>query len=149
LKITVINFVRLFIYFYAGSLYRKYFVDRGTPIIIVLITTSGFVISRGTVFFETATLLFIVSVVFWFGLMQHKWFGKKRKQFSKNLFRGNDYSYGLYLYGYIGQNIIQKFTFCTIPLIFKIPLSIALAFVFAFFSWHVIEKKAMMFKRKV
>jgi peptidoglycan/LPS O-acetylase OafA/YrhL len=67
---------------------------------------------------------------------------------------GNDYSYGMYLYGYpISQTII----FFLQPLFFWWPgvlrlttvmiLSVLCALVFAAFSWHAIEKPALALKR--
>jgi peptidoglycan/LPS O-acetylase OafA/YrhL len=67
---------------------------------------------------------------------------------------GNDYSYGMYLYGYpISQTII----FFLHPLFFWWPgvlrittvmiLSVLCTLVFATFSWHAIEKPALALKR--
>jgi peptidoglycan/LPS O-acetylase OafA/YrhL len=68
--------------------------------------------------------------------------------------RGNDYSYGMYLYGYpISQTVI----FFLQPLFFWWPgalrlgtvmlLSVLCTLVFAVLSWHVIERPALGLKR--
>ena len=60
-----------------------------------------------------------------------------------------DFSYGLYIYGCIIQNIIHINFGCELPLMYKIPLSLALTFPFAFFSWKFIESKALKLKLRL
>jgi peptidoglycan/LPS O-acetylase OafA/YrhL len=68
--------------------------------------------------------------------------------------RGNDYSYGMYLYGY---PISQTIVFFLQPLFFWWPgvlrlttvmaLSILCTLLFAVLSWHAIERPALGLKR--
>ncbi len=139
LKVSVINFVRLFLYFFAGSLYWHYRKNRQPDLKVLLLTFILFVTLRQTLFFETAALLFITTLVFWIGFYP--------KKILNNLLSGSDFSYGMYLYGYIIQNIIHKYSSFTTPLMVMIPVSISLAFLFAYFSWHYIESKALIIKR--
>jgi peptidoglycan/LPS O-acetylase OafA/YrhL len=58
-----------------------------------------------------------------------------------------DYSYGLYLYGYpLQQALVSTLPFAR-EWYGNLILGIPLAFLFAFFSWHVIEKKALSRKK--
>lgn len=68
-------------------------------------------------------------------------------QFSAFSKKG-DYSYGLYLYGWPVQQVIMYFfgTYSNPFRIFFIAYPVAL--VFAFLSWHLIEKRFLYFKRK-
>ncbi len=59
----------------------------------------------------------------------------------------DDYSYGLYLWGYIVQQILAA----KCPFLEMWPyigLSVSLSFIPAMLSWHLIEKKALSFKPK-
>jgi peptidoglycan/LPS O-acetylase OafA/YrhL len=65
--------------------------------------------------------------------------------FSCDLSKYGDYSYGLYLWGYpIQQTIIQFWPTVNVGMLFAITLTISAAFALA--SWHLLEKKALLFK---
>ncbi|KXX70416.1 acyltransferase family protein [Flammeovirga sp. SJP92] len=61
-------------------------------------------------------------------------------------FKG-DYSYGIFLYGFfVLQMLVAIFPSITV---FNLALlSIALSFVFVYFSWHIFEEKALGLKNK-
>jgi peptidoglycan/LPS O-acetylase OafA/YrhL len=60
--------------------------------------------------------------------------------------RGGDYSYGIYLYGFV----IQQTVYLLLPWVrewwLHFPVSFALTLAFAVASWHVIEKPALRLK---
>jgi peptidoglycan/LPS O-acetylase OafA/YrhL len=63
-------------------------------------------------------------------------------------FGGGDYSYGIYLYGFV----IQQAIIATVPQIqlwwLHLSLSAVIATLFAAFSWHVIEKPILKLRKK-
>jgi len=58
-----------------------------------------------------------------------------------------DYSYGMYIYAYPVQQTLIHFLQGKIHLWQYIILSFAVTFIFAFLSWHLIEKHAIKLKR--
>lgn len=62
------------------------------------------------------------------------------------LIESGDYSYGLFLYGIpIQQTLVNQFPFSRDWLI-NSALSIPITFIFAWLSWHMIEKRVLKFK---
>jgi peptidoglycan/LPS O-acetylase OafA/YrhL len=58
-----------------------------------------------------------------------------------------DISYGVYIYGFIIQQILMNyFSFSPIQLM---SLSLPITFAIAYFSWHLIEKKMMKYKELI
>ena len=53
-----------------------------------------------------------------------------------------DYSYGVYLYGWISQQLVVMYLPDSTNILLTV-LSSILAFCFAFLSWHMVEKRAM------
>ena len=141
LKISAFNFTRFFVYFYSGVLYFYYLKNKKPNGILVLFFIAAAILTRGTWLFNLFSLLSITLLVFWLAFLEIKPF--------KFIVSKGDFSYGFYIYGSIIQNIIHMNFGCELPLIYKIPLSLALTFPFAFFSWKFIESKAMKLKLRV
>jgi peptidoglycan/LPS O-acetylase OafA/YrhL len=58
----------------------------------------------------------------------------------------NDYSYGIYIYGFLAQQVLASFgLWRTGYLVFSV-VALLVAFACAWLSWHVIEKNAMKLK---
>ena len=138
MKISAFNFVRFFIYFYSGVLYYLYLKDRKMSGYIAFVSILAAIFYRDTVFFSFFSLVSITTSVFWFAFLDY--------HPLKFIVSRGDFSYGLYIYGCIIQNFIQYYTGCSIPLMIKIPLSLALTFPFAIFSWRLIESKFLKLK---
>lgn len=74
---------------------------------------------------------------------------QSRPVFAK-IFSVNDYSYGLYLYGFLIQQIIvRKFGVLGLPLNYYFIVSLAVTFVFAVLSWHLVEKPCQKFSKNL
>jgi peptidoglycan/LPS O-acetylase OafA/YrhL len=141
LKISASSLVRFFIYFYLGALYRYYAKEKKMNVLFALIFLAATIFNRQTIWFNFFAPLFVTSFVFWFGFMgRHP---------LKGIVKKGDFSYGLYIYGYIIQNFVQHFFDCRLQLPLKIALSIALTLPFAWFSWRFIESKALKLKVKI
>lgn len=59
----------------------------------------------------------------------------------------NDYSYGLYLYSFFIQQILANYNISTNNVYKFFTISLIISFVFAFSSWHFIEKPMMSLKK--
>lgn len=60
--------------------------------------------------------------------------------------RKNDYSYGVYIYGFVGQQIMASYNFGRFGFFPFAGLAIVTAFAAAFLSWHGVEKHALRLK---
>jgi len=58
----------------------------------------------------------------------------------------NDYSYGVYIYGFLVQQVMAYFGWYRLGYFLYVLVALVLAFAFAWLSWHVIEKRAMALK---
>jgi len=58
----------------------------------------------------------------------------------------NDYSYGVYLYGWIAEQVLAYFGVNRWGFVPYVLLSLVLAAACALFSWHVVEKQALKLK---
>jgi peptidoglycan/LPS O-acetylase OafA/YrhL len=74
--------------------------------------------------------------------------GKEPFKFSYNSKKWGDYSYGIYLWGWpVQQFLINKFEFFKSNNHYCLSLiAIIISFVFAFFSWHFVEKPSLKLK---
>lgn len=66
---------------------------------------------------------------------QVQWIGKK-----------NDYSYGVYIYGFLVQQVLAYFGVHTWGLVPYIVIALIISFGCAWLSWHTVEKRAMSLK---
>jgi peptidoglycan/LPS O-acetylase OafA/YrhL len=60
--------------------------------------------------------------------------------------RKNDYSYGIYIYGFLAQQILASFNLGRLGFLPFTTLAILAAFAAAFASWHGVEKHALRLK---
>ncbi len=60
--------------------------------------------------------------------------------------RRNDYSYGVYIYGFIGQQVLASLGWSRWGYVPYIAMSLAVAFAAAALSWHLIERRALAWK---
>ena len=67
--------------------------------------------------------------------------------YLRNAAKYGDFSYGIYLYGFVVQQSIMYFTQGHLSPIKFILLSLAISFVCAYFSWNLVEKPAMSLKK--
>jgi peptidoglycan/LPS O-acetylase OafA/YrhL len=66
---------------------------------------------------------------------QVQWIGKK-----------NDYSYGVYIYGFLVQQITAHLGWYKLGYFPYVGIALALTFGCAWISWHLVEKRAMSLK---
>ncbi len=58
----------------------------------------------------------------------------------------NDYSYGIYIYGFLVQQIMAYLGWQTLGYVPFVALALVFSFGFAWISWHLAEKRAMALK---
>jgi peptidoglycan/LPS O-acetylase OafA/YrhL len=125
-------------YFYAGSTVAVHRLERfaNLPVAIVLFVLAFLFISS-YIWSEVALAVVLPCVVVAFGLT--------RITPLQGILDGRDYSYGLYLYGFVVQ---QSVIFVAGPLtpVLNALISFPCALLFAVGSWHMVEKRAMSIK---
>lgn len=104
-----------------------------------------------TIITESADLIFVLNVVAVPYLIFY--FAYKIPQI-KFLNGKNDYSYGLYIYAFPIQQFIIMINYknnlvSNSHFYFSLILSTVLIFIFAYLSWHMVEKKFLSFKKVV
>jgi len=60
--------------------------------------------------------------------------------------RKNDYSYGIYIYGFVAQQVMASYNLQRFGFLPFAGVAIVAAFALAFCSWHVVEKRALRLK---
>jgi peptidoglycan/LPS O-acetylase OafA/YrhL len=58
-----------------------------------------------------------------------------------------DYSYGIYLYGFVIQQAVASFGQWTHHWYVNLPISLSIAVIFAGLSWNIVERPALKLKR--
>lgn len=58
----------------------------------------------------------------------------------------NDYSYGIYIYGFMGQQVMASLGWNRWGFVPFVAMSVAVAFAAAYLSWHLVEKRALRLK---
>ena len=77
-------------------------------------------------------------------------FGLAEKPIFGNWFSKNDYSYGLYLYGFVIQQVLYNYLKpYNLGLNLMTVICFAAIFICAFISWHLIEKPAGKLAKKI
>lgn len=66
---------------------------------------------------------------------QLQWIGSK-----------NDYSYGIYIYGFLVQQVTAYLGWHQLGYVLYVLIALAISFCFAWISWHFVEKRAMALK---
>lgn len=60
--------------------------------------------------------------------------------------RKTDYSYGVYIYGFVGQQVFASLGWQRWGFVVYSAISLAAAYAAAFLSWHLVEKRALALK---
>ncbi|MGC9666977.1 acyltransferase family protein [Planosporangium sp. 12N6] len=60
--------------------------------------------------------------------------------------RKNDYSYGIYIYGFVGQQVFASLGYSRWGYVPFAAISLVAAFVAAYLSWHLVERHALALK---
>ncbi len=127
--------------FLIGGLF--YLLEKEFPINLKTVAVSIFLLIcfKGSVFFKCAIFQFVAIFAIWFGTNE---FIVKRVQLR------NDYSYGVYLYGWPAQQIVYTLVSRYVdPKPWQISaLAIPLALFFACLSWHFVEKPCISAAQK-
>jgi peptidoglycan/LPS O-acetylase OafA/YrhL len=58
----------------------------------------------------------------------------------------NDYSYGIYIYGFLVQQVIAYLGWYRLGYFPFVGIALVLSFGLAWISWHLVEKRAMALK---
>ncbi len=74
------------------------------------------------------------------------WLGMRLPQFVRGIGRRNDYSYGVYIYAFLVQQVLAVLGVQRHGMVVYLSLSIVVTFVAAILSWHLVEKPAMRLK---
>lgn len=142
IRIQINTFIFFSIYFFSGSLY--FFWDNEIDYtnirfflfllisIVSLINGSLFVISS---FFTLPYIVFHIA--------------KNKKARLHNFNAYGDFSYGIYIYGFLIQQLLFWFNKGNMHHHINFILSLPFAVIMGFFSWHLIEKRALKLKPKV
>jgi len=139
LKINVRCFCEFYLYYFTGALFF-FFQDKiKLRWWYILPMTVLWYFSIDTSFYVAANLLLTTLIVFYISFMPWR--------FGTFITKHGDFSYGMYLYGYLVQNMVNaKFGYSNVYL--STLLCIALTIPFAAFSWYAIESRALKFKVK-
>ncbi|MFI6583692.1 acyltransferase family protein [Embleya sp. NPDC050493] len=77
-------------------------------------------------------------LLLWLAIRLPKWFHRIGSR--------NDYSYGIYIYGFLAQQILAMYDIGRFGFAAFAALSVVCTFAFAFVSWHLVEKPALGLK---
>jgi peptidoglycan/LPS O-acetylase OafA/YrhL len=121
-------------------LYKDSFKINGKFIIAFLFVYIGFAVFKQEHVLRILSYIAIPTCVFYF---------YNHKSPEKAFLGGNDFSYGMYIYGFPVQQALIFLTNNTINLYALIFLSILLTFPLSVLSWFLIEKKALKHKNYI
>lgn len=102
----------------------------------------GLLVGIGTLFFKGGYHLVGVPALAYALL----WFAYRAPAGLRRVCATNDYSYGIYVWGFIVQMALAELGVHKLGLIPFIVVSWCVTFVFAFASWHLVEKHALRLK---
>ena len=74
------------------------------------------------------------------------WAAVRMPSALRGIGRRNDYSYGVYIYGFIGQQVFASLGWSRWGYLPYIAMSLAAAFAAALLSWHLVERRALAWK---
>lgn len=99
----------------------------------VALSAGGLLISLNYIKAEALLFIILPYLIFSFALEPRPIFG--------NFFTKHDYSFGLYLYGFLIQQILVLYlSKYNLSLNIYFVISVIVTFVFAFLSWHLVER---------
>ncbi|OPC81743.1 hypothetical protein B4N89_13055 [Embleya scabrispora] len=74
------------------------------------------------------------------------WLAVRLPQWFHRVGSKNDYSYGIYIYGFVAQQVLASYHVGRWGFAAYAGLSVVCAFACAFLSWHLVEKQALKLK---
>jgi peptidoglycan/LPS O-acetylase OafA/YrhL len=138
MKINVGDLSNFYVYFHTGVFFYLYRIHGKIGWIFILLFSFLFFLSIGSSWIEVTAPLFFSALLFKIAFLSGR--------HSNYITRHGDFSYGLYLYGYIVQNILYQYGATSLGVVAFIILSILLTVPFAVFSWYAIESRALKLK---
>lgn len=140
----VLRLLRFIVYFFAGSffyLYKDKIVLSRTIFLVALSITILSFFSQQEIIITICTVILLPYLIIYLAFIP-----MSLRVFNKF----GDYSYGLYIYAFPVQQTISFYLYKYdygnwYVMLF---LSCIITFIFAFFSWHIIEKPALALKPK-
>ena len=134
-------YLELAVYFFAGSVLAAFEIEKWKRNQFLIISTSILlVISLMANVFETSRFILLPILVISFGLTY-------LKPLHHVVQKIGDLSYGVYLYAFpIQQTLMHYFHLQTMALLI---LSLLISMTFAWLSWHIVEKRAMNWKKEM
>jgi len=141
LKFHVRNFIQFFIYFFLGTifyLYRDILKLRRSIALISTLLLIGFYF---TPFLEVYLYIYMPYTILYLAI--------NAPTFGKFIVKHGDFSYGIYIFGYLVQNTIYSLFGEELNVFTGVVLALSITFIIAFFSWKFIESKALQLKSRV
>ena len=74
------------------------------------------------------------------------WLGVRLPRIAHRVGQKNDYSYGIYIYGFVGQQVLVSLGCSRSGFMPFVAMSLAVAAIAGFLSWHLVERRAMSLK---
>ncbi len=74
------------------------------------------------------------------------WLACRLPRFFQRINANDDYSYGIYIYGFLVQQLLAYCNIQRMGLTVYIAFSFVISFACAWLSWHLIEKRVLKFK---
>lgn len=132
------EFFNLGTFFAAGSALASIKFEKLTSLPLLLVSFGILLVAISFGYFNLVKHMFFPVVVLSIGFMALPFFSTFGKY--------GDLSYGIYIYSFLVQQIIMQFFHTQVYHL--MVLSILISIGFGFCSWHLIEKKALRFKKK-
>jgi peptidoglycan/LPS O-acetylase OafA/YrhL len=138
LKINAKSFLQFFSYFFVGYLIFRINLNIVFKHHFILFFMLVIFVSANSYFHFVSWLIFITYVVVSLGF--------SRNQIGSFITNKGDYSYGIYIYGFVVQNMVNEMVPSNTAFILKLSIVFLLTFLFAIFSWHIIERPSLLLK---
>ncbi len=133
-------FYRLLVFFISGAILTFVNFKAIKSKIAILLLTLSLIFAVWFDFYKYASPFLLPILVIMTGLSYNKFFWKLTE-------KTGDLSYGIYIYGFLVQQTLMNF-FDMNP-IELMSSALFLTPVFAYFSWHIVEKKALKYKNYI
>ncbi|MGV2927984.1 acyltransferase [Macrococcus capreoli] len=141
IPVSLHNYLLLTSYFLAGSFIFIYQDKIQFNRNYLFVSIIGFILTYLFIEPFIAILIFGTYIIFYFAFFSpYKFY---------NFCKFGDFSYGIYIYAFLIQQIIVNYFGNNINLILNILIVSLLSIICAFFSWHIVEKKALNFKKRL
>lgn len=138
LNIGTIELYRLTASFFSGALLSQLNIKWLNKSFTWIITFAILVISVLLGVFPVVSIFVLPVFIISFGLSFFKWLSVVPRAIG-------DISYGVYIYGFLVQQTLMNY-FDLNPYVLTV-FSVLITYVFAYFSWHVVEKPTLKFKK--